>query len=646
MFSRFFIDRPIFANVIAIVTMLIGVVALFVLPIEQYPADHAADRPGHDHLSRRRRPGRRRHGRRPDRAAGQRRRGHALHVVDLRQRRLVQADGHLRGRHQPRHGPGAGAEPRGHRQPKLPEEVQRQGVTTRSSRPTIILVVALTSPDGPLRQPLPEQLRHAPDQGRAEPDQRRRRHQRLRRQRLRHAGLARPREARRRDLTTDDVLDAIREQNVQVAAGQIGQPPAPASQDFQFTVTTLGRLTTPSSSATSSSRRGAARRRAAARLTRVKDVARVELGGADLRPVVRRRRASRPPASPSSSSPGPTPSTWPRRSARRWTSSRSRSPRGWSTRSRSTPRSSSRSRSTRSTRRCSRPGVLVLIVILVFLQDWRAVLVPGDHGAGHDHRRVRRHGRAGFTVNMLTLFGLVLAIGIVVDDAIVIVENAAHHIDHDGLAPRTPRSRRWRGDRAGHRDHARADGRVPADRVPRRHHRPALPPVRPDDRRHGRHQRDQRRDAQAGAVRHLPAAGPERRRTRSTAAFNARLRPLSRRVYTGSSAGWSGRRVLMMLAVRRSSSALTGWWFTRLPTGFLPDRGPGLRDRRRPAPRRGLAGADARVVEQVEAILKETPGIENWVMIGGHLGPRPGRRLERRDRFIIWTPWEERTDPS
>ena len=83
MFSRFFIDRPIFANVIAIVTMLIGAVALWRLPIEQYPGDHAADGAGDDELSRRQRRGRRRHRRRADRAAGQRRREHALHVVDL-----------------------------------------------------------------------------------------------------------------------------------------------------------------------------------------------------------------------------------------------------------------------------------------------------------------------------------------------------------------------------------------------------------------------------------------------------------------------------------------------------------------------------------------------------------------------------------
>ena len=85
MFSRFFIDRPIFANVIAIVTMLVGGVALFVLPIEQYPVDHATDRAGHDGLSRGQCAGTLRHGGFTDRARDQWRAGHALHVVHLRQ---------------------------------------------------------------------------------------------------------------------------------------------------------------------------------------------------------------------------------------------------------------------------------------------------------------------------------------------------------------------------------------------------------------------------------------------------------------------------------------------------------------------------------------------------------------------------------
>ncbi len=89
-----------------------------------------------------------------------------------------------------------------------------------------------------------------------------------------------------------------------------------------------------------------------------------------------------------------------------------------------------------STKRSIEAGVLVLLVILVFLQDWRAPPRAGHHGARNHHRRVLRHVAApGFSVNMLTLFGLVLAIGIVVDDAIVVVENAAHHIERGLVSP-------------------------------------------------------------------------------------------------------------------------------------------------------------------------------------------------------------------
>ena len=80
-------------------------------------------------------------------------------------------------------------------------------------------------------------------------------------------------------------------------------------------------------------------------------------------------------------------------------------------------------------------GVLVLVVIVVFLQDWRAILVPATTVPVTIIGAFAFLYALGFTVNLLTLFGLVLAIGIVVDDAIVIVENAAHHIEQ-GMAPR------------------------------------------------------------------------------------------------------------------------------------------------------------------------------------------------------------------
>src|SRR4029078_10065361 len=81
-------------------------------------------------------------------------------------------------------------------------------------------------------------------------------------------------------------------------------------------------------------------------------------------------------------------------------------------------------------------GLLVLIVIIVFLQDWRAVLVPATTVPVTIIGAFAGMALFGFTVNLLTLFGLVLAIGIVSDDASVIVENAAHHIDTDKVSPR------------------------------------------------------------------------------------------------------------------------------------------------------------------------------------------------------------------
>ena len=85
-------------------------------------------------------------------------------------------------------------------------------------------------------------------------------------------------------------------------------------------------------------------------------------------------------------------------------------------------------------------AILVLIVILVFLQDWRAMLVPVTTVPVTIIGAFAGMAALGFTVNLSTLFAIVLAIGIVVDDAIVVVEGAAHHIER-GLAPRRRRSR-------------------------------------------------------------------------------------------------------------------------------------------------------------------------------------------------------------
>ena len=110
----------------------------------------------------------------------------------------------------------------------------------------------------------------------------------------------------------------------------------------------------------------------------------------------------------------------------------------------------------------------MLIVILVFLQDWRAMLVPATTVPVTIIGAFAGMAALGFTVNLSTLFAIVLAIGIVVDDAIVVVEGAAHHIERGHVAARRGDPGDERAVRPDHRHHAGADVGVPAGRVPAR----------------------------------------------------------------------------------------------------------------------------------------------------------------------------------
>ena len=126
--------------------------------------------------------------------------------------------------------------------------------------------------------------------------------------------------------------------------------------------------------------------------------------------------------------------------------------------------------------------ILVVIVVLVFLQNWRATLIPLMAIPVSLIGTFAAMAAFGFSLNMLSLFGLVLAIGIVVDDAIVVVENVERHIAA-GLSPRDGGAQsHGRSHRRRHRDRGRTVGGVRADGVHRRHHGPVLPAIRADDR--------------------------------------------------------------------------------------------------------------------------------------------------------------------
>ena len=191
--------------------------------------------------------------------------------------------------------------------------------------------------------------------------------------------------------------------------------------------------------------------------------------------------------------------------------------------------------------------LLVAMVVLLFLQNWRSAIIPLLTVPVAIIGTFAAMAAFGFSLNNLTLFGLVLAIGIVVDDAIVVVEAVEQQIER-GLSPaRGDHPRPRRGGPAGHRHRPGPDGDLRPVRRGLGHRRPVLPPVRADDRRQHRDLGLQLADPEPGPGRTpAPPAHRERpppprcpgERSRWSAALD-RLVPA--RARSGASPGHAGR---------------------------------------------------------------------------------------------------------
>ena len=221
-------------------------------------------------------------------------------------------------------------------------------------------------------------------------------------------------------------------------------------------------------------------------------------------------------------------------------------------------------------------GVIVLLVVFVFLQDWRATLIPALTIPVSLIGVFAVLLAFGFSANTVTLFALILAIGLVVDDAIVVVENVQRVMEEE---PGHPSGRgRAQGDGAGdrpdHFDHAGAVRGIPAGGVPARHHRPALPAVRDHDHRLGRDLRAQCADAQPGAVRRLPAGrqrearGPFRLFQLGASTRRATAIPSVNRLLA--------RRSIVAGLIVVAFGGVASWKFSRTPTAFIPTEDQGV----------------------------------------------------------------------
>ncbi|MHC8333372.1 efflux RND transporter permease subunit [Pseudomonas sp. LB3P25] len=313
-------------------------------------------------------------------------------------------------------------------EPKLPEEVTRIGITVDKASPDLTMVVHLTSPDKRYDMlylsnyallNIKDELARLGGVGDVQ---------------LFGMGdyslrvWLDPNKTASRNLTATDVVTAIREQNRQVAAGALGAPPAPNATAFQLSVNTQGRLVSEEEFENIIIRSGDN-----GEITRLKDIARVELGSSQyaLRSLLNNQPAV---AIPIFQRPGSNAIEISNEVRSKMAELKKSFPEGMDFSIVYDPTIFVRGSIEAVVHTLFEALILVVLVVILFLQTWRASIIPlvavpvsliGTFAVMH---------LFGFSLNALSLFGLVLAIGIVVDDAIVVVENVERNIGL-GLTP-------------------------------------------------------------------------------------------------------------------------------------------------------------------------------------------------------------------
>lgn len=314
-------------------------------------------------------------------------------------------------------------------EPKLPEEVRRLGVTTDKQSPDITLVVNLFSPSGRYDQvyvsnyaylQVKDVLARLPGVGSIIIFGARDYSMRI---------WLDPQKLASRNITADDVVEAIREQNVQVAAGQIGQPPIGNGLSFQYIVNAQGRLTEAAQFGDIVIKAGAG-----GQVTHVRDVARVELAALDY--TMNSKLDGRPTASVAIFQlPGSNSIKTSDEVHKAMEKLKEHFPPGLDYKIVFDTTGFTRESIRAVLHTLGEAMLLVVLVVVLFLQTWRASIIPLLAVPVSLIGTCAAMAAMGFSLNNLSLFGLVLAIGIVVDDAIVVVENVERNIAL-GLSPR------------------------------------------------------------------------------------------------------------------------------------------------------------------------------------------------------------------
>ena len=312
--------------------------------------------------------------------------------------------------------------------PRLPAPVRALGVTTIKSSPTLTMVVHVYSSDGRYDElylsnfvslRIRDEIARLPGVGQAFAF---------------GAGSYAmriwldPAQVASRGLTAGEIVDAIREQNVEVSAGMLGGPPTPEGSSQQLPINAVGRLESPEAFG------DIVLKSEGTAITRLKDVARIELGSQS---YAMRSLLDNEPAAAVGIFEAPGANSVELSAAVRATMAElARSfPEGIEWKVAYDPTVFVQESIRKVIMTLLEAVALVVIVVVLFLQTWRASLIPLIAVPVSIVGAFAVLWALGMSVNVLTLFGLVLAIGIVVDDAIVVVENVERHIE-DGMKPR------------------------------------------------------------------------------------------------------------------------------------------------------------------------------------------------------------------
>jgi hydrophobe/amphiphile efflux-1 (HAE1) family protein len=428
-FSRFFIDRPIFAAVLSVVLFLAGGIAMFGLPISEYPEvvppsvvvraiypganprvlSEAVATPLEEQING------------VENMLYMSSQSTSDGVLTLNVTFRVGTDVDL-AQVQVQNRVAQAL-------PRLPEEVRQLGVTTVKSSPNFIMVVHLLSPDNRydityLRNygllQVKDVLARIPGIGQVE---------------VFGGGdysmrvWLDPGKVAARGLAASDVVNAIREQNVQVAAGVVGAPPMSVPVDYQLTINARGRLTTEEEFGDIILKTGEN-----GEITRLRDVARLELGAGDyaLRSLLDGKEAV---GIGIFQAPGSNALQLSNTVRATMNELKQNFPQGVEYRIVYDPTVNVRDGIREVVKTLFEAILLVVLVVVLFLQTWRASIIPLVAVPVSIVGTFAILLAFGFSINTLSLFGLVLAIGIVVDDAIVVVENVERNIEA-GLSPR------------------------------------------------------------------------------------------------------------------------------------------------------------------------------------------------------------------